>query len=82
MSGRTICASEIGQYVYCARAWWLSQVRGWAPTNVEELAFGEDFHAEHGRVMASVLYLRRWVLILLGLAVACLISALLLEGGH
>lgn len=82
MSERTIRASGIGQYAYCARAWWLSQVQGLAPTNVEELALGRDLHAEHGRAVVSVLRLRRWALILLGFAAACLILALLVGGAH
>lgn len=78
-----IRASEIGQYVYCARAWWLGRVQGLAPANTEELALGRDFHAGHGRVVARSLRLRRWALILGGLAALCLITALLLwEGGR
>ncbi len=80
MSERMIRASEIGQYVYCARAWWLNQVQGLTPANVEGLDLGRDFHVEHGRAVASALRLRRWALILVGLAALCLILALLLGG--
>ena len=79
---RIIRASEIGQYVYCARAWWLGRVQGLAPTNVEALARGRDFHAEHGRSVAGALRLRHWALILVGVAVLCLIVALLGGGGR
>ena len=27
-------ASEIGQYAFCARAWWLGRVKGYRSTNV------------------------------------------------
>ena len=30
-----IRASEIGQYVFCQRAWWLGTVQGYRPVNVE-----------------------------------------------
>jgi hypothetical protein len=80
--GAIIRASEIGQYAYCARAWWLGRVRGLAPVNVEELVLGRGFHAQHGRLVASTLRLRRSVLVLVGLAVLCLILALLLGGGQ
>lgn len=80
--GPVLRASEIGQYVYCARAWWLSRVQGWVPANAEELALGRGFHAEHGRVVASVLRLRRSVVVLAGLAMLCLMLAMLLGGGH
>lgn len=81
MSERVIRASEIGQYVYCARAWWLNRVQGLDPANIEELALGRDFHAEHGRAVAGAQRLHRWALILVGLAALCLILALLLGGG-
>jgi len=83
MSERTIRASEIGQYTYCARAWWLNRVQGLGPANVEELALGSDFHRAHGRAVAGALRLRRWALILVGFAVLCLLVALLLcRGGR
>ena len=80
--GPIIRASEIGQYVYCAHAWWLGRSQRLSPANVEELALGRGFHAGHGRVVARVMYLRRSVVILAGLAVLCLILAVLLEGGY
>ena len=45
---RVIRASEVGQYLFCARSWWLNQVRGFAPTNIEDLAAGRAGHAAHG----------------------------------
>ena len=46
---RLIRASEIGEYVYCQRAWWLRAVQGEASVNVGELAAGTEAHAWHGR---------------------------------
>ena len=80
--GLIIRASEIGQYAYCARAWWLGRVQGLIPSNVQGLAFGRDFHVHHGRLVASVSLLRRCVLILVGLAALCLMLALALGGGR
>ena len=82
MSERWIRASEIGQYAYCARAWWLGQVQGLAPANVEDLALGNEFHAAHGRATVSFLNLRRLAVILVELAALCLIMALLLWVGR
>ena len=73
MSERVIRARGTGQYVYCARAWCLGEVQGFAS--------GEEFHAAHGRAMASVLNLRRLAVILVELGALCLIMALLLWGG-
>jgi len=49
--GRVIRASEIGLYVYCARAWWLNVVQGYASANVAELAAGREAHTRHGRAV-------------------------------
>ena len=46
---RVIRASEIGQYAYCAKAWWLGSVQGVASANTRELAQGEQAHRAHGR---------------------------------
>ena len=42
---RIIRASEIGEYIYCHRAWWLRHVGGYASANVRELAEGTAVHA-------------------------------------
>lgn len=51
---RLIRASEIGEYVYCQRAWWLHQVQGVAPTGRERREQGTRLHVQHGsRVQLS-----------------------------
>ena len=73
---RVIRASEIGQYLYCSSSWWLNRVRGFAPTNTQDLAAGRAGHAAHGR--ASVAYrMVRWLAWLL-LAAALLVGLTLL----
>lgn len=69
-SRRVIRASEIGQYRYCARAWWLGSVMGVAPTNTRELAEGEAAHRRHGRAVwaSRALILLAAALVLLALA--------------
>ncbi len=47
-SRRLIRASEIGQYAFCARAWWLSQVQKQASSHAQEMAAGDQAHAIHG----------------------------------
>lgn len=42
-------ASDIGQWSFCHRAWWLAHVQKVAPENLEALAAGTQAHAEHGR---------------------------------
>jgi len=46
---RVVRASELAQYAYCARTWWLQAVKGVLPTNTRELEQGEAAHRQHGR---------------------------------
>jgi hypothetical protein len=46
---RFVSASELGEYAYCRRAWWLRAVRG--VTTAEQgqrFARGHDAHVRHG----------------------------------
>jgi hypothetical protein len=74
-----IRASELAQYAYCARAWWLGRVKGYQSANVKALEHGTARHHAHGRVVASYHRLRWLALALLGLAVALLFAWLLLS---
>lgn len=47
--GRLIRASEVGEYVYCRRAWWLGRVVGLEPAGRDRRARGVALHARHGR---------------------------------
>jgi CRISPR/Cas system-associated exonuclease Cas4 (RecB family) len=47
-----IRASEIGEYVYCARAWWLRRVAGEEPAGQERREQGTAIHAAHSRGVA------------------------------
>ncbi len=46
-----IRASEIGEYVYCARAWWLRRVAGLVPDGSERRERGTVLHRRHGRAV-------------------------------
>lgn len=73
---RVIRASEIGQYTYCARAWWLGRIQGLESTNIREMAHGDRAHQAHGELVAGYHRTRRLAYVLLLLA--ALIGALLL----
>ena len=66
-----IRASEIGEYVYCARAWWLRRVADLEPGGRERREYGTALHRRHGRAVAG----SRALLVL---AAALLIAALAL----
>jgi CRISPR/Cas system-associated exonuclease Cas4 (RecB family) len=47
----TIRASEVGEYTYCARSWWLRRVAGEEPEGRERREAGVALHAAHGRAV-------------------------------
>lgn len=69
MSKTWIKASEIGEYLYCQRAWWL-RLQGADSANVQELAEGTRQHARHGRGWQVASGLR---VLAIGLAVVAMI---------
>ncbi len=77
MSYPWIRASEIGEYVYCRRSWWLCRVRAVASTNVTQMQAGIEYHQRHGRLVESSVWLRRLAYVALFGAVAMLVFELL-----
>jgi hypothetical protein len=77
-----IRASEIGQYAYCARAWWLGQVRGYRSAHAAAMQQGTARHRRHGRAVEGYHLLRRLALALLLLAAIAMAAWLLLSLGH
>ena len=70
MKDRWIKASEIGEYLYCQRAWWY-RFQGFKSANVQELEQGTEHHVQHGRGMQRVSWQRT-------LAFLFIVSALVL----
>ncbi|MDE3088451.1 MAG: hypothetical protein KGJ80_03555 [Chloroflexota bacterium] len=68
-SGKQIIrASEIGEYVFCHRAWWLHRVKGIASANREQMQAGAARHVAHGRAVQRADSLQRAALAFLILA--------------
>jgi CRISPR/Cas system-associated exonuclease Cas4 (RecB family) len=65
-----IRSSDIGNYLYCRRAWWYKK-QGFESENQAELAAGTEIHRQHGRkVIASNLTRSLgWILFFLALIV-------------
>ena len=72
-----IRASEVGEYVYCARAWWLRRVAGLEPAGRERRELGVALHRRHGRAVAG-----SRALVLLGAALALAAILLILLSGR
>jgi hypothetical protein len=76
MSDRIIRASEIGQYDFCAKAWWLGSIEGVSPSNIGQLQAGTAAHEEHGRQVRRASQLQVAAFVLMGLGVIVLLLAL------
>ena len=72
-----INASEIGQYAYCSRAWWLHRVAGLESANVAEMADGTRRHEEHGHGVRIAFWARWLAYGLLALAAVVALFAIL-----
>jgi CRISPR/Cas system-associated exonuclease Cas4 (RecB family) len=68
---RAIRASEIGSYLFCARAWWY-RLQGIEPENQAELTAGAELHRAHGRRVISAGFTRALALLLLLVALVLL----------
>lgn len=73
MSDKVISASEIGEYIYCNRAWWLRRVHGHRSQNVRELQLGTAHHEQHGRAVRRANLSQKLALALLFAAVLILV---------
>jgi CRISPR/Cas system-associated exonuclease Cas4 (RecB family) len=67
-----IRASELGQYAYCARAWWLGSVEGVPSANVREMDAGKSMHEQHGQTVQLSAWLNRAGIICLALGLLML----------
>jgi hypothetical protein len=46
--GRRVSASQVGQYAYCAHAWWLAVIEKREPADLDALERGTRAHERHG----------------------------------
>ncbi len=70
-------ASEIGEYVFCRRAWWLRRVRGLESASHAQMETGIAQHARHGRAARRADTLRRAALGAWAFALFCACAFLL-----
>lgn len=68
-----IRSSDIGNYLYCRRAWWYKK-QGVESENQAEMAMGTEIHRQHGRKVLTSTLARTVGLILLMLALILLVS--------
>ncbi|MCX7838434.1 MAG: hypothetical protein N2559_03120 [Anaerolineae bacterium] len=63
-NARLIRASEIGEYVFCRRAWWLHHVQGLQSAHHAQMEHGIMQHSEHGRAVQRADTLTRAAIVL------------------
>jgi CRISPR/Cas system-associated exonuclease Cas4 (RecB family) len=72
-----IRASEVGEYVYCAHAWWLRRVAGREPAGRERRELGTVLHRRHGQAVAG-----SRMLVTLGVALVLVAALLIILSGR
>lgn len=68
-----IRSSDIGNYLYCRRAWWYRK-QGIESENRTELAAGTELHQRHGRQVLASNLTRAVGFILLMMAIVILVA--------
>lgn len=68
-----IRSSDIGNYLYCRRAWWYKK-QGFESENRAELATGTEIHRQHGRQVLASNLTRSLGLVLLLVALIMLVA--------
>jgi hypothetical protein len=71
---RRVTASQVGQYAFCARAWWLGTVEKREPAHQARLDAGQVTHERHGWNVALARTGSRLALLLAGAAVLALVA--------
>jgi CRISPR/Cas system-associated exonuclease Cas4 (RecB family) len=72
MSYSWIRASEISDYAYCHRAWWLRRVHSVASSNTIQFEAGTKYHAVHNSLVERSVWARRVAYIAIFIAVTVL----------
>ncbi len=70
---QVIRSSDIGNYLYCRRAWWYRK-QGFESENQAELASGTELHRVHGRKVLAAGLMRTLGFMLLLLALVLLVA--------
>ena len=76
-SYRHITASEIGDYAYCQRQWWLKRIHNIRPVTTKRMAQGTADHEEHWRQVRKISQNRRNIAVALFAAVSMFLLFLL-----
>lgn len=79
MSEKWIQASEVADYIYCNRSWWLKRSQGLHPGQTRQIVHGKSHHERHGRILQQSIWARRAAYALLFIVVAFLTFQILVN---
>jgi len=80
MGEKWIRASEIADYMYCSRSWWLKRVQHHSSANVQEMKRGTRHHKEHGRSVQRSIWSQRLAYALIFGVIVIITFQLLMNG--
>jgi hypothetical protein len=75
---RVIRASEIGEYVFCRRAWWYHYIVGLASSNQDKMQAGTAKHVEHGQQVQRSDLLKRTAFVMFAIAIFFAVAFILM----
>ena len=76
---RRVTASQVGQYAFCAHAWWLATVEKREPAHQARLDAGQAAHERHGWDVALARASKRLAGVLVGAAALALAAWVILS---
>ena len=80
MSYKWVNASELGEYLYCHRAWWYKNVRSLKSENILRMHSGRKFHTVHSKRVRRLPWLRGFAYVLIFFALLIALFQLVIGG--
>ena len=71
-----IKASELAEFDFCQRAWWLQHIQGVVAEPSQSLLKGQKHHITHYRQLQNANYLRQASFVLFGFGLLILLAVL------
>ena len=77
-----IRASEIGEYLFCNRQWWLKRVEGVRPAATARMTAGTQHHREHLQLVKKAARNEKLIPVLVVALTTLIVLALLVAFGN
>ncbi|MGB1252328.1 MAG: hypothetical protein ACPG8W_17040 [Candidatus Promineifilaceae bacterium] len=77
-----IRASEIGEYVFCSRQWWLKRVEGVRPATTARMSAGTRYHQNHLQLVKRAARNEKLIPVIIAALVTLIVLTLLVAFGN